>query len=173
MGLADGSAQPVGRRRHDDQMHVVPHQAVRPDAVAVLAGPLDQQREVLSVVLVAEERLHAAVPALRDMVRQPRNHDSRYPRHNETLTDRTTRQHANNLVWRPPNWSRIGVPRITNYQLTGASPLFPGIENAPIRLWRSRGVGACGCTVGVYRRLRRRATRPPRASRLSVAGSGV
>jgi hypothetical protein len=58
-------------------MHVVWHQAVRPNVAVEFAAPFDQQRKIRSIVVVAEERLQATVTSLRDVQRQARNHDSR------------------------------------------------------------------------------------------------
>jgi len=57
-------------------MHVVRHEAVRPDADLVLAAPLDEQIEVRAVVILAEERRLPPIAPLRDMMRTIRNHNS-------------------------------------------------------------------------------------------------
>ena len=64
--LADAPAQGLLGRRDEDQMDVVGHQAVGPYADAVGPRPLAQQGQVGPVVVVAEEGLHPAIPALRD-----------------------------------------------------------------------------------------------------------
>ena len=90
--LSDGLSQPLNRRGDQNQMHVVRHQAVGPDANAKLTAPMGQQRKILLIVLIAEKRLHATIPALGHMMRPPRRHYSRYPWHESSL-NHTTDQH--------------------------------------------------------------------------------
>jgi hypothetical protein len=76
VGLADGPAQGVSCRRDNDQMNMIRHEAVRPDADLVLAAPLDKQVKVRAVVILAEERRLPPIAPLRDMMWTIRNHNS-------------------------------------------------------------------------------------------------
>lgn len=75
--LADRQAKGVLRPRHGDQMHVVGHQAIRPNLDAPLAAPLAHQFQVGRVIVVAEERLLPPVATLGNVVRHARNNHSR------------------------------------------------------------------------------------------------
>ena len=68
--------QPVGVERHQDEMHVVGHQAPRPHLDVGLAAVLRQEIAVERVVLVGEEGARAAVATLRDMVRDAGDDDA-------------------------------------------------------------------------------------------------
>ena len=71
--LGERAAQAVGIGRRQDQMHMVRHQAPRPDADIGGAAMLDQQVVVERVVLGREEHFGPPVAALRDVVRQTGN----------------------------------------------------------------------------------------------------
>lgn len=69
VGLSDGSGEALLGPRHHYQMHMVVHQAVRPDLETATAGLLAQQLTVHLPVRGAEENRLAAVTALGHMVR--------------------------------------------------------------------------------------------------------
>ena len=54
--------------RHEDEMHMVRHQAVSPACDAVLAAPARQEIAIEFVVVVAEEHPLAPVAALGDVM---------------------------------------------------------------------------------------------------------
>jgi hypothetical protein len=85
VNLSHGLGQSLNRRGNQDQMHVVWHQAIRPDADIKLTAPMGQQCKILLVVLFAEKRIHATIPALSDMMSPPGNYDSRYSCHKSSL----------------------------------------------------------------------------------------
>ena len=64
-----GAAQPVGIGRHQDEMHVVRHQAPCPHFDLSGAAILDEQVAIKRIIGVAEESPRAAVATLGDMVR--------------------------------------------------------------------------------------------------------
>lgn len=66
--FADGAGQTILAGRHEDQMHVVGHEAVGPNLNLVLRTPLPHEIEVLAVIVIAEERLLATIAPLRHMV---------------------------------------------------------------------------------------------------------
>jgi hypothetical protein len=70
------AAQPVGVRRHQDQMDVVGHQAPRPDCDIGGAAVLGQEVTVERVVGVGKENAGAAVATLGDMMRVTGNDDA-------------------------------------------------------------------------------------------------
>ena len=63
------AAQPVGIGRHQDEVHVVRHQAPGPHLDAGSAAIFGEQVAIKRIVAVAEEGPRAAVAALRDVVR--------------------------------------------------------------------------------------------------------
>jgi hypothetical protein len=69
-------AQAVGIGRHQDEVHVVRHQAPRPHGDAGGVTMLGEEVAIEGVVVVAKERTRAAVAALGDMVRVIRNDDA-------------------------------------------------------------------------------------------------
>ena len=69
-------AQAVGVGRHQNQMHMIGHQAPRPHLHAGRAAVLPEQIAVERVIGVAEERARAAVAALGDVVRVTGNDDA-------------------------------------------------------------------------------------------------
>jgi len=77
MRLAERSAQGLGVRRHQDQVHVVGHQAVGPAGDPGRRAVLGQEPAVGRVVLVAEEDRLAPVATLRHVMGQPRRHHPR------------------------------------------------------------------------------------------------
>ncbi len=69
MHRREHAAQPVAVGRHQDQMHVVGHQAPRPHLDIGRPAMLAEEVAVKGVVGVAKERTRATVAALRDVVR--------------------------------------------------------------------------------------------------------
>ena len=74
--LAERAPEPLRRRRRQDQMDVVRHQAVRPHRHARLAAALAQQVEIETIILVAEERLHPPIAAPRHVIGQIRDDET-------------------------------------------------------------------------------------------------
>jgi hypothetical protein len=70
------AAQPVRIGRHQDEVHMVRHQAPGPHRDADVAAMFGEQVAVERIVTVAEERLRAAVAALGDMVRMTGDDDT-------------------------------------------------------------------------------------------------
>ena len=62
-------AQPVGVGRHQDQVHVVRHQAPGPHLDAGGTAMLGEQVAIKRIVVIAEEGARAAVATLGDVVR--------------------------------------------------------------------------------------------------------
>jgi len=71
---------------------MVRHEAVGPYPDIQLTAPLAQERKVRLVIFIAEERLHAAVAALGDVMSPPRSHYSRQSGHEKSL-NHTTAKH--------------------------------------------------------------------------------
>jgi RHS repeat-associated protein len=69
-------AQPVGIGRHQDQVHVVRHQAPGPHLDLGGAAIFSEQVAIKRVVEIAEEGARAAIAALGDMVRMTGNDDT-------------------------------------------------------------------------------------------------
>jgi hypothetical protein len=76
MRLADRPCQTVVRLRDRNQMHVVGHQALRPDLDVPLAAPLGHQFQIRLIVVVVEKRLLPTISTLGHMVRQTRHNQS-------------------------------------------------------------------------------------------------
>jgi len=72
MDARECAPQPVGIGRHEDEVHVVRHQAPSPHLDAGRAAMLGQQVAKKRIVGVAEEAPRAAVAALGDVVRNDR-----------------------------------------------------------------------------------------------------
>jgi hypothetical protein len=87
VGLAQRPTQPIGPTRHHNQMHVVRHQAIRPDRHAAAPAPFAQQRQIRRVVGLDEERLLPPIAPLRHVMRNPGNHNSRQSCHTRNLTN--------------------------------------------------------------------------------------
>ncbi len=76
MHHAQASTQSVVGGRHEEQMHVIRHQAVRQTRYARGGAGFAQQLQVAGVVSVTEEGLLATIPALRDVMGQTWNDDA-------------------------------------------------------------------------------------------------
>ena len=76
MGLAERPRQPFLAVRHEDEMHVVRHQAVGPAGDAVLAALAGQEIAIEFVVVIAEEHPLAPVAALREVMGKPRDDET-------------------------------------------------------------------------------------------------
>ena len=76
MRFSDPEPKRLLRRRHRDHVHMVGHKAVRPDTHTSLVTPLRHQIEVDLVVLLAQERRHATIAPLGDVMRDPWHDDS-------------------------------------------------------------------------------------------------
>ncbi len=81
MRAADGQCKRIGALGGDDQMHVIRHEAIRENREAVALRLLCEDSQIGPSIIVAEEDILAVVAALRDMVGQTGNDDSRDPRH--------------------------------------------------------------------------------------------
>jgi len=66
--LTQRPGQPLLVRRYDDEVHVVGHQAVGPDAQSVPMGLISQDPSVETIVVFREEDLHSPCTALRNVM---------------------------------------------------------------------------------------------------------
>ncbi len=85
--LAQGLAQAVFVPRHQDQVHVVRHQAIGPDRHPVLGQELD----IGALVPVVEEGLEPPVAPLGHVMRDAGNHDAGETGHGGRLARRYPR----------------------------------------------------------------------------------
>ena len=69
------------RRRADDEMDVIGHQAIGPHCGPGLAHPLGQQIEIDVLIAVLEKDRLAPIAPRRHMVRAAGNHDARQTGH--------------------------------------------------------------------------------------------
>jgi hypothetical protein len=83
MSLPERSRQGVGAAGHDDQVDVVVHKAISPQAEAVPLRIRVQQFQVEEAVMVGVEDSAAIVPALRDVVRQTHRNRASDSRHED------------------------------------------------------------------------------------------
>jgi len=81
VGLADRSGKTLFGIRYCYEVHMVGHQAVRPDLDFLLPAPCGHHSQIRLVVGCAEEDRLAPVPTLDDMVGHLRRNHSRYSRH--------------------------------------------------------------------------------------------
>jgi|ETNmetMinimDraft_13_1059891.scaffolds.fasta_scaffold00744_2 hypothetical protein len=70
--LPEGGSQAVFVGRHDNQMHMVRHQAQGPDICSGLAAPFRQQPLIDLVIAGLNKGLHTADAALGHMMRNAR-----------------------------------------------------------------------------------------------------
>lgn len=73
MRVGKGSAQPVGIRWHDDDVHRAGHQAIAPNLSPGALCRLRQQIAIKRIVCVLKKRLLPAVAALGHVIRNARN----------------------------------------------------------------------------------------------------
>ncbi len=85
VGLAQGGAEPVFVRRHENEMDVVGHQAIGPHLGARLAAPLAEQGEIVSVIVVLEEHRQASRAALDHVMRMFGDDQSRCSWHRRNV----------------------------------------------------------------------------------------
>jgi hypothetical protein len=67
-------------------MHVIIHQAVRPDTHSVLLRVLPQQGQVMLTSTVVIEHARSPIATLREVMRDSRNNDSRDSSHETEVT---------------------------------------------------------------------------------------
>ena len=77
VNLSQGASQSIGRAGNRNQMHVVRHQAVRPNLDVMCTAPLTRQIQIRLIILITKERLLPTVSPLRDMVRKAGSNDTR------------------------------------------------------------------------------------------------
>lgn len=70
VGAAQRGGHGVGALRHGDQVNVLGHEAVSPEAQRSVVGVVPQEVEIEAIVLGIEEDLLALVSALGDVVRK-------------------------------------------------------------------------------------------------------
>ena len=87
LGLAECPRQTVSVGRHEDDVHVIGHQAIGPAGDVGLAAALGQQVSVERIVVVREEHTLTAVDPRRDMVREARDNDTGGPGHGDRAID--------------------------------------------------------------------------------------
>jgi hypothetical protein len=78
--LEYGGKRP-GLGRDSNQVHVIGHQAVGEYVESALGGVVPKQTQVSAIVGPDEEDVLATIAALRDVVRDPWNYDSRHAWH--------------------------------------------------------------------------------------------
>ena len=147
MGLADRPTETLGVRGDRDQVDVVGHQAIRPDLHAALAAPLGRQLEIGVIIVLLEEGLLPAVPALRHVVRIARNNNSCDACHAGNLV-KTRQAVKRKLGWCPRTpsplnrWSDLHRPLVAepHRSRTGATREY---RNTPRNTFEV--VGACKC----------------------------
>jgi len=132
-GRAQSPAQPVRVPWHHDQMHTVRHQAPGPDRHAGRRAMFRRKRPAGLVILVGERYRLAPVAALRHMMRQPRRHNPRDPRH-----DRETIPSAGKMY---RNWYCVpgildGVAWNAGTSLTDKTVADPDTSQPPSRHFR-------------------------------------
>lgn len=76
MRLTNCTPQRVRFARNQDEVHMVGHEAIRPDLNASFEALLGQQIAIEFVIAILEKDRLAPIPALRDMVRKIRNHNA-------------------------------------------------------------------------------------------------
>jgi len=81
MRLSHCVTEAVGLRRNGDEMNVIGHKAIRPNIYFITPAGLGHQGNIFSIIIVTEKSLHAAVPALREMMGYTRYDDPCYPCH--------------------------------------------------------------------------------------------
>ncbi len=69
-------AAPILRLRHGDQMHVIQHDAIRPNLHTAILAPSAHRLHLGRVILLAEERRLAAVPPPGHAIRHVRDNHS-------------------------------------------------------------------------------------------------
>src|SRR5207237_5591669 len=68
-------------------MHMVRHQAISPDIRAGLRRRDAEPVPIKPVIGIAEERPLATIAALRDVVKDPGDHQARYPSHDTSIAE--------------------------------------------------------------------------------------
>src|SRR5438093_10570979 len=86
MGLGEGTAQPMLVRGHDNDVHVIWHQAVAPYLATCLFGGFGEDVTIEGIVAVAEEGLLTAITALGHMMRDTGNDEARQTSHGARVT---------------------------------------------------------------------------------------
>jgi hypothetical protein len=79
--IAQGFGERVLALRHDDEMHVVGHQAVRSYGEAVAIRVLAKEAEIGTAVAVGVEHVRTPVPPLGAVMGKPRYDDARNAAH--------------------------------------------------------------------------------------------
>jgi hypothetical protein len=114
--LGKRRAETVAIGRHQDEMHMVRHQAVGPNGDMRGAAAFRQQPAIERVVIVTEEDRLPPVAALRHMMRHASRNDSRQTRHATS-----TQQAAVNYILCPRNYVAIIGP-IAGYLASARAP---------------------------------------------------
>ncbi len=70
MRIRDGPSQSIILGRHDKQMDMIRHKAVRPELCTRPGAPCRKQLQIEMVVAILKKRLLAAIAALRNMMRK-------------------------------------------------------------------------------------------------------
>lgn len=81
MRVSKRAPQRILVARNGDKVNMIRHHAVRPDAEVMLREIVGHRLPVCEPIRIVYEDHIAPVPALRDMMRQPRNHHARQPAH--------------------------------------------------------------------------------------------
>ena len=87
VGLTDRPGEPLGRARRESDVHVIGHQAVRPDLDRGRAATLIQQTAVDHMIARLEEDRLTPVATLRHVVRDSGHDDAANARHRPHLSD--------------------------------------------------------------------------------------
>lgn len=83
--LADRTGQPLRRRRREDEVNVIGHEAIGPALDAIGLAALGEEIAVERVVFGLEEDRLTAIAALGDMVRRAGNGDAGDAGHGDLL----------------------------------------------------------------------------------------
>ena len=102
MSFPHGLCQTVLRVRHSYQMHMVPHETVRPDRHVKLPTPLSRQINIDAVILMTKKGRLSAIASLDEVMRHPRRHHSCCLTHRRILSNHT-----------PSSKIKYGVPGTT------------------------------------------------------------
>src|SRR5437773_12458030 len=84
--------------RDRDQVHVIRHEAVAQQAESIKLRIFPQQLKVSDAVRIAGQNHLSRIPALRNMMRNADDHDTRQPSHKKKLTGMTRSAHGDGLA---------------------------------------------------------------------------
>ena len=121
MRLADRPPKAVPGLWHGDPMSVIGHPAIGPDHCTLFAASVGHQSHMGRLIAVVEERLLAAVPALRHVMRQTGDDQPRQSCHARRLWDITYFVNTSIVSPSPPFPVPIPIPSQNNRNTGGRS----------------------------------------------------